>query len=212
MCCIARTIVASVLARAARPGTLHSAVAQPISVLRAAVALVGVCGLAVSIQPADAQPAQVILMRHGHKGSASNNYNLSPIGFQRANALATVIAACYGTPSHVVTYFLDPDTSQNARSYQTAVPLAVASGVKIRIDRSSVVDSVESDRTMLSSPTYTGPIRSHPEDWGSAGSRHPKSLKSPLMSCANAAMPSVTDQIPFNRKLLIAMVRSMATI
>ena len=57
-----------------------------------------------------------------------------------------------------------------------------------------------------------GPIRSHPEDWGSAGSRHPKSLKSPLMSCANAAMPSVTDQIPFNRKLLIAMVRSMATI
>ena len=57
-----------------------------------------------------------------------------------------------------------------------------------------------------------GPIRSHPEDWGSAGSRHPKSLKSPLMSCANAAMPSVTDQIPFNRKLLIAMLRSMATI
>ena len=57
-----------------------------------------------------------------------------------------------------------------------------------------------------------GPIRSHPEDWGSAGSRQPKSLKSPLMSCANAAMPSVTDQIPFNRKLLIAMVRSMATI
>ena len=156
MCCIARTIVASVLARAARPGTLHSAVAQPISVLRAAVALVGVCGLAVSIQPADAQPAQVILMRHGHKGSASNNYNLSPIGFQRANALATVIAACYGTPSHVVTYFLDPDTSPNARSYQTAVPLAVASGVKIRIDRSSVVDSVESGRSMLSNPTYSG--------------------------------------------------------
>ena len=67
-----------------------------------------------------------------------------------------MIAACYGTPSHVVTYFLDPDTSQNARSYQTAVPLAVASGVKIRIYRSSVVDSVESGRTMLSSPTYSG--------------------------------------------------------
>ena len=40
-----------------------------------------------------------------------------------------------------------------------------------------------------------GPIRSHLEDWGSVGSRQPKSLKSPLMSCANAAMPSVTDQI-----------------
>lgn len=158
MCCIARTIVASVLARAARPGTLHSAVAQPISVLRAAVALVGVCGLAVSIQSADAQPAQVILMRHGHKGSASNNYNLSPIGFQRAIALASVIPACYGTPSHIVTYFLDPETSQNARSYQTAVPLAVASGVNIRIDRSSVVDSVESGRSMLSNPTYSGSL------------------------------------------------------
>lgn len=66
-------------------------------------------------------------MRHGHKGSASNNYNLSAIGFQRAIALASVIPACYGTPSHIVTYFLDPETSKNARSYQTAVPLAVAS-------------------------------------------------------------------------------------
>ena len=57
-----------------------------------------------------------------------------------------------------------------------------------------------------------GSIRSHPEGFGSAGARHPSSISSPLMSCAKAAMPSVTDQIPFNRRLLIAMVRSMATI
>ena len=82
-----------------------------------------------------------------------------------------------------------------------------------RIGAGSLV-LVDEVYTCLNSPdgSRPGPIRSHPEDWGSAGSRQPKSLNSPLMSCANAAMPSVTDQIPFNRKLLIAMVRSMATI
>ncbi len=57
-----------------------------------------------------------------------------------------------------------------------------------------------------------GPIRSHPDGCAVAGFLHPSSISSPLMSCANAAMPSVTDQIPFSRRLLIAMVRSMATI
>ena len=57
-----------------------------------------------------------------------------------------------------------------------------------------------------------GPIRSHPDGRAVAGFLHPSSISSPLMSCAKAAMPSVTDQIPFNRRLLIAMVRSMATI
>jgi hypothetical protein len=58
----------------------------------------------------------------------------------------------------------------------------------------------------------SGPIRSHPDGCAVAGSLHPSSISSPLMSCAKAAMPSVTDQIPFSRRLLIAMVRSMATI
>ena len=57
-----------------------------------------------------------------------------------------------------------------------------------------------------------GPIRSHPDGCAVAGFLHPSSISSPLMSCAKAAMPSVTDQIPFSRRLLIAMVRSMATI
>ena len=77
-------------------------------------------------------------MRHGHKGASGGNYNLSPQGFQRALDLASVIPACFGSPSQITTYFLDPETSKNARSYQTAVPLAVASGVNIRIDTSSV--------------------------------------------------------------------------
>jgi hypothetical protein len=57
-----------------------------------------------------------------------------------------------------------------------------------------------------------GSIRSHPDGSAVAGSLRPSSISSPLMSCAKAAMPSVTDQIPFSRRLLIAMVRSIATI
>ncbi len=96
-------------------------------------------------------------MRHGHKGSASaTTTTCLPLVFSGPLGLASVIPACYGTPSHITTYFLDPETSKNARSYQTAVPLAVASGVNIRIDRSSVVDSLQSGRSMLSNPTYSG--------------------------------------------------------
>lgn len=91
--------------------------------------------------PGRCRPAQVLLMRHGHKDAAAGNYNLSPQGFQRALDLASVIPACFGSPNQITTYFLDPETSKNARSYQTAVPLAVSSGVNIRIDTSSVRDS-----------------------------------------------------------------------
>jgi hypothetical protein len=102
------------------------------------------------------RPAQVLLMRHGHKDPAAHHYNLSPAGFQRALALASVIPACFGTPTQITTFALDPDTSKNARSYQTAVPLAVASGVNIRLDRSSIQDSKRSGQRMLQDPRLDG--------------------------------------------------------
>jgi hypothetical protein len=107
-------------------------------------------------QPVQSRPAQVLLMRHGHKDPAAHHYNLSPVGFQRALALASVIPACFGRPTQITTFALDPDTSKNARSYQTAVPLAVASGVNIRLDRSSIQDSKRSGQRMLQDPRLDG--------------------------------------------------------
>jgi len=107
--------------------------------LMAAAALV-VVGPSASL-PAAAM--DVILMRHGDKDVQRGDYNLSPLGFQRAVALATLIPACFGKPDRIITFVLDPNSSRNARSYQTAVPLAVATGVNIRIDEASRMDSFE---------------------------------------------------------------------
>lgn len=85
--------------------------------------------------------SEVILVRHGDKDSVRGDYNLSPAGFQRSMALARLIPACFGAPTAITTYYLDPDTSKNARSYQSAVPLGVATGVNIRIALTSRDDS-----------------------------------------------------------------------
>jgi hypothetical protein len=85
--------------------------------------------------------SEVILMRHGDKDSVRGDYNLSPAGFQRSMALARLIPACFGAPTAITTFYLDPDTSKTARSYQSAVPLGVATGVNIRIALASRDDS-----------------------------------------------------------------------
>ena len=95
-------------------------------------------GIGVSLMPlnAVADPAtslEVILVRHADKDVSRGDYNLSPAGFARAIALARLIPACLGKPTGITTYYLDPQTSKNARSYQSAVPLAVATGVPIQI-------------------------------------------------------------------------------
>ena len=113
-------------------------------------------GSVLLCQPVRSLPAQVLLMRHGHKDPAAHHYNLSPAGFQRALALASVIPACFGSPTQIITFALDPDTSKNARSYQTAVPLAVASGVNIRLDRTSLKDSRRSGELMLGNSALQG--------------------------------------------------------
>ncbi|MFZ0406946.1 MAG: hypothetical protein WAM11_02380 [Cyanobium sp.] len=82
---------------------------------------------------------EVIILRHGDKDKVRGDFNLSPKGFLRAIALARLIPGCFGNPSGISTYYLDPDTSKNARSYQTAVPLGVYTGVNIRV----ITDSPE---------------------------------------------------------------------
>lgn len=76
---------------------------------------------------------EVILLRHADKDVIRRDFNLSPVGFSRAIGLARLIPACLGRPTSIFTYAFDPDSSKNARSYQSAVPLAVATGTTIRI-------------------------------------------------------------------------------
>lgn len=104
--------------------------------------------------PAPAMPEQVLLLRHGHKDGVASNYNLSPQGFARAIALAGLLPRCFGTPSRIRTFYLDPVSSKNARSYQTAVPLAVATGVNIAIDLASREDSRSVGRRILEDPGF----------------------------------------------------------
>lgn len=112
---------------------------RPIwSLLRGAVILVG---FSMVQQQAVAQLAQVLLMCHGHKDFAPHHDNLSLAGFQCAVGSASVMSACFGRPTQITAFALDPDTRNNAHSYQTAVPLAVASGVNTLIDPPSSPDS-----------------------------------------------------------------------
>ena len=85
---------------------------RPIwSLLRGAVILVG---FSMVQQQAVAQLAQVLLMRHGHKDSGPHHDNLSLAGFQRAVGLASVMSACFGRPTQITAFALDPDTRNNA--------------------------------------------------------------------------------------------------
>jgi len=63
-----------------------------------------VIGLPVS-PPAAAM--DVILMRHADKDERRGDYNLSPLGFQRAIALATLIPSCFGKPNRIISFVLE---------------------------------------------------------------------------------------------------------
>ena len=84
---------------------------------------------------------EVILIRHGHKDVARRDFNLSPQGFKRSLELATMIPGCFGAPSRLISYPLNPLTNKNARSYQTLVPLAAASGVNIEMNQDAIEHS-----------------------------------------------------------------------
>jgi hypothetical protein len=103
--------------------------------------LVALAGAARAAPRPNPHTFEVILVRHADKSLERVDYNLSAKGFQRALALAQMIPACLGRPSEIITFFLNPLTNKNARSYQSAVPLAVASGVDIAISQASLDDS-----------------------------------------------------------------------
>ena len=117
---------------------------------------VATCSLVFFGAWAHATPAQVILIRHGDKDSQRGDYNLSPSGFERALRLGRMIPACFGAPTQIRTFELDPVSSKNSRSYQTAVPLAVATGVNIGIVMGSRTSSRSFGEEILSSKPFDG--------------------------------------------------------
>jgi acid phosphatase (class A) len=117
---------------------------------------VATCGLVFTGAWAQATPAQVILIRHGDKDSQRGDYNLSPKGFERALRLGRMIPACFGAPNQIRTFELDSVSGKNSRSYQTAVPLAVATGVNIGIVMGSTTSSERFGGEVLNSKTFEG--------------------------------------------------------
>lgn len=122
-----------------------------------AAAAVAVAAFVLGAAPVGALPRQVILLRHGDKvASGDGNYNLSARGFLRSINLGRLLPACFGAPTHIRTFFLNPESSKNARSYQSAVPLGVATGINISIAQSSLEDSFMDGQEILSQPAYKG--------------------------------------------------------
>jgi broad specificity phosphatase PhoE len=119
-------------------------------------ALLGIAAPGLHVAPARATPELVLLLRHGHKSGEAGYYNLSPQGFERAVALATLLPRCLGRPNQIRTFYLDPESGKNARTYQTAVPLAVATGLNISIDTASRENSFRSGRRILTDPSFDG--------------------------------------------------------
>jgi len=89
-------------------------------------------------RPALAEPELVVLVRHGHKDNLSGgqpNYNLSATGLLQALYLGHLLSVCVVPKNrlHLASYGFNQITGKNARSYQTLVPLAVATGANIRV-------------------------------------------------------------------------------
>lgn len=103
---------------------------RPLTLWLACLALVMLASLATT---APAAALEVILLRHADKDVARGDFNLSPQGFQRALGLARLIPGCFGNPGVIISFFFDPLSGKNSRSYQSAVPLAVATGTPIQI-------------------------------------------------------------------------------
>jgi hypothetical protein len=120
---------------------------DPSALLRL-LAGIGVALLPLIALTDSAMGLEVILMRHADKDVSRGDYNLSPAGFARAISMARLIPACLGAPTGITTFYLDPQTSKNARSYQSAVPLAVATGVPIQIAVNSPDQSFEIGRQL----------------------------------------------------------------
>lgn len=120
-----------------------------------------------SAPPPAPTPALVVLLRHGHKDvprasgpDGTANHNLSAIGQAQAEQLATLVPGCLqqSRPLHLASHGFQAETGKNARSYQTLVPLAVVSGVNIRMLPEAELDSEGSGRRLLTDQRYQGGV------------------------------------------------------
>ena len=77
---------------------------------------------------ASGAPEKVILIRHAEKHIGSTSLNsLSVAGLKRSINIAYMIHGCFGKPTLIWVYPFNTQTGSHARSYQTSIPLAVAS-------------------------------------------------------------------------------------
>lgn len=125
----------------------------------------GLLLLGAGLRPLSAAPALVVLLRHGHKDlpsgiAASSNFNLSETGLLQALQLGRFVPACLqqGRRLALVSYGFDPISGKNARSYQTLMPLAVASGVNIRVFMTAAGDSEAIGRQLRSDVNLSGAV------------------------------------------------------
>jgi hypothetical protein len=132
---------------------------------RAALASGVVAALLLLAAPGLARPATVLLLRHGHKPNLRSNdhtlnNNLSAQGWQQALHLARVVPACLGRGQRLrlASYRFDPLNGENARSYQTLVPLAVASGANITVYTDADSSSEADGRRVLVDPANAGAL------------------------------------------------------
>lgn len=132
----------------------------------AAMRLAGLAGLAASaLLPAAARavPELVVLVRHGHKDvpvDGGDNYNLSETGLLQALRLSHLLPACLVPRQrlHLASYGFDRTTGKNARSYQTLIPLAVATGVNIQLFQEADHRSEQIGRQLLADPQLNGGV------------------------------------------------------
>ena len=120
-------------------------------------ALIAALAASASALPARAAPAQVIIIRHGEKPDTGNE--LSPQGFQRADALVGFFehnpaVTRYGAPAAI--YAMDPkDVDGSLRPIETVTPLAKALGLAINHDymKEQLPELVSA---VMTNPAYDG--------------------------------------------------------
>lgn len=118
----------------------------------------------VVVASAWAGPEQVVLIRHGHKDRPRPekpvDYNLSETGLLQSLQLGRMIPACLqaGRPLHLGSYGFEAASGKNARSYQTLVPLAVATGANIAVFPEADSDSEALGRQIRREPRYDGGV------------------------------------------------------
>lgn len=103
-----------------------------------------------------AQPKEVILLRHSDKQVPRRSYNLSPKGLRRAIAIGRLLPACLGPIDRIGSYMFTVNTQKNARSYQSAVPLAVATGINIVMFTDSAGSTPYDGAKLLQAPWAQG--------------------------------------------------------